>query len=158
MRWTEVKKSVVEGCLSLRSIVEMNYALQGKWLWRFGNDDGKLWRRMVEARWGNWERDGRRRGKYKPHRMSLWKKVSGGGSGFLECVGWHVGNGRGTHFWQDEWLGEGRLKERFPNIFSIAQEKDIMVENVEEYCNMLSCLTNIKLMENGDSRIWKLDK
>lgn len=114
----------------------------------------------MEARWGNWERDGRMREKYKPHGMSPWKKISfgGGGNGFLKCVGWQIGNRREIRFWQDEWLGEGRLKERFPNIFSIAQEKDIMVENVEEYCNMLSCLTNIKLMENGDSRIWKLDK
>lgn len=83
---------------------------------------------------------------------------------------------RGIRFWQDEWLGEGKLKDRFPNIYSIAYEREIQVENVhesdaggegwtvrvkrnlkdwevEQYCNLLLFLTNIKLMENGDRRM-----
>lgn len=71
--------------------------------------------------------------------------------------------------------------DKFPNIYSIAKERDIMVEKaceggerrgswnvrvnrhlkdweVGEYCNLLGCLTNILLKETGDSRLWKLDK
>lgn len=110
-------KMVRIGGLGIRSIMTMNYALHGKWLWRFGDEYGKLWRRVVAARWENWEMDGGRRGKYKPHGMSLWKKISKGGSGFVNCVGWQIGNGRGVRFWQDEWFGVGRLMDKFPNLF-----------------------------------------
>lgn len=63
--------------------------------------EGKLWRKVVEARWGDWERDGGRRGKYKSYGVSLWKKICGDSSRFLNCIGWQLGNGRGIRFWQD---------------------------------------------------------
>lgn len=44
------KKPMRAGGLSLRSIRERNIALQGKWLWSFNREEGKLWRRVVEAR------------------------------------------------------------------------------------------------------------
>lgn len=41
----------------------LNSALHGMWLWRFVNEKRKLWRRVMETRWDDWERDGGRRGK-----------------------------------------------------------------------------------------------
>lgn len=71
VKWDELKNSMYGGGLGLRSIVEMNFALQGKWLWGFLSEDKKLLKRVVDARWGDWEQDGGRRGKYKLHGVSL---------------------------------------------------------------------------------------
>lgn len=53
MKWEDVKKPIYGGRLGLRSIVELNSALHGKWLWRFISEEGKLWRKVVEARRGD---------------------------------------------------------------------------------------------------------
>lgn len=77
VRWEEVKKSVGEGGLGLRSIIDMNNPLHGKWLWRFITQKDRLWRRVIEARWGDWEKERGRRERFKPHGKSLdtiWKQ------------------------------------------------------------------------------------
>lgn len=51
VKWEEVKKPLKDGSLGIRSIVELNVALQGKWLWRFLHEDDKLWRKIVKIRW-----------------------------------------------------------------------------------------------------------
>lgn len=102
VRWEDVKKPIRDRGLGLRSIRLMKSALQGKWLWRFLIEEDKLWKRVVKARWGDWERNGGKRGRYKPHVMSLWKKIRGGSNVFLRCMCWQVGNGREIWFWQDE--------------------------------------------------------
>lgn len=39
-----------------------------------------------------------------------------------------VGEGAQNHFWMDEWIGKGSLKDQFPRIFAIAQFKNMVVE------------------------------
>lgn len=58
VNWKEVKKSLWQGGLGIRSLVEMNRALHGKWIWRYLTGEDRLWRRVVEARWGSWSGNG----------------------------------------------------------------------------------------------------
>lgn len=91
VRWEEVKKPVWEGGLGLKSIVELNQAFHGKWLWRSLEEKGKLWWKVVRARWGDWEKESGRRGKFKIHKMRLWRKIREDSQYIKSCVGWNVG-------------------------------------------------------------------
>lgn len=53
IRWEEVKKPMRVGGLGLRSIRALNGALHGKWLWRYFMEEGRLWRKVVQVRWGD---------------------------------------------------------------------------------------------------------
>jgi hypothetical protein len=41
-----------------------------------------------------------------------------------------LGNGRKTKFWHDIWIGDLSLKDRFPRLFSISNQKDDLVADV----------------------------
>lgn len=74
------------GGLELRSIVEINMAPHGKWIWRYLKGNDRLWKRVMEAHWGkledsdSWDATGR------SHGLSLWRKSSLGSGKFLQCV------------------------------------------------------------------------
>ena len=40
------------GGLGVRKITTLNKALLGKWLWRFGVEETRLWRRVVALKFG----------------------------------------------------------------------------------------------------------
>jgi hypothetical protein len=43
---------IAHGGLGVRDLVIFNKALLGKWLWRFGVEDSKFWRRVFVAKYG----------------------------------------------------------------------------------------------------------
>jgi len=44
--------------LGIRKLTTLNKALLGKWLWQFGKEEDRLWRRVVVSKygedWGGW--------------------------------------------------------------------------------------------------------
>lgn len=101
VKWEEVKKPIWDGGLGLRSIRDLNSALQGKWLWPYTREEGKLWRRVVEARWGMEGGGDMFNNSGKPHELSLWKKICGDYNIFADCLRWKVGNSECIKFWKD---------------------------------------------------------
>lgn len=126
MKWEDVKKLIREGGLGLRSIRDMNSALQGKWLWRFTKKECKMWKRVVEATWGKEGGAVATKGSSRPHGLSLWKKIYGGCNRFSECLRWKSGNGACIKFRKDVWLGDTKLMDCFLSIF--AHDKDMHVD------------------------------
>ena len=49
---------IANGGLGIRKLTTFNKALLGKWLWRFGIEENRLWRRVVALKfgeeWGGW--------------------------------------------------------------------------------------------------------
>lgn len=98
----EVKKPLHGGSLGIRLVMEFNKALQGKWLWRFLKKDGRMWRRVIAARWQNCALSGTGSLNRRGHGLGLWKKIKMGWPGFKESLTWKVGRGTVTRFWHDQ--------------------------------------------------------
>lgn len=52
-----------------------NVALQGQWMWRYMKEEDKLWKSIVEARWGRIDDGGARREVVRLHGIGLWRKI-----------------------------------------------------------------------------------
>lgn len=52
VNWSTIVKEKEKGGLVIRSISSMNKALLGKWIWRFGEDQEALWKRVITAKYG----------------------------------------------------------------------------------------------------------
>lgn len=76
--WNELKKWVQCGGLAIRSLVDMNKVLQGKWLCRFIMEECAFWYRLITAKFGVEEKGWYTGGALRSHGRSLWKKISDG--------------------------------------------------------------------------------
>ncbi|KAK3189441.1 hypothetical protein Dsin_029002 [Dipteronia sinensis] len=50
--WDLICKRKKNGGLEVARILDMNKGLLAKWVWRYGNDDNPLWRRVLKAKYG----------------------------------------------------------------------------------------------------------
>ena len=53
VKWAKVCKPMQVGGLGIRRLRSFNATLLGKWLWRYGLGTDALWRRVIEAKYGN---------------------------------------------------------------------------------------------------------
>jgi hypothetical protein len=82
-----------------------------------------------------------------------------------------------TRIWHDCWLGDCRLKIRFPNLYQIAVNQDLEVEKAfvqgqwsipfrrqlnenrwQEWIELLDMLNEVHLSEGNDTVHWVLEK
>ena len=137
MKWNTICSPVEVGGLSIKDIRYFNDALLAKWKWRLGVSNEGLWRDILEARYDNWRYMGDT-SVYK--KESLWwkdvKKVCGKGlqRNWFDCrLQWRVGDGKCVKFWEDRWVDGLALKENFPRLYSISQNKDSLVGDLVEW-------------------------
>ena len=50
--WDKMCMPMAKGGLGIRKLTTFNKALLGKWLWRFGVEENRLWRRVVALKFG----------------------------------------------------------------------------------------------------------
>ena len=58
LSWDKVCMLIANGGLGIRKLTTLNKALLGKWLWRFGIEENRLWRRVVALKFGEEWGDG----------------------------------------------------------------------------------------------------
>ena len=73
--WNKVCAPLENCGLGVRKLTTFNKALLGKWLWRFGIEETRLWRRVVALKfgedWGGWtSKLGR-----GVHGCGLWRSI-----------------------------------------------------------------------------------
>ena len=123
VKWDTVCSPISKGGLGIRKLVPFNRALLGKWLWRFGVEDNRLWKRVLAARhgtvcgnWGTgWSRDS--------HGCGLWKGIMCGWDDFSAHVRYKVGRGDRIRLWHDRWCGDVSLKDLFPGLYACASDQ-----------------------------------
>ncbi|XP_059663371.1 uncharacterized protein LOC132309035 [Cornus florida] len=129
VRWEQVCRPFQLGGLGIRRLAPFNSALLGKWLWRFGSERHRLWRRVISCRFGE-ERGG---WSARPVRsasgVGVWRAIGKGWDEFSKHVRFKVRDGRFVRFWEDPWCADRPLALLFPRLFRIAVDKHDMVAN-----------------------------
>ncbi|XP_023927687.1 uncharacterized protein LOC112039077 [Quercus suber] len=127
--WYKVCMPMANGGLGIRKLTTFNKALLGKWLWRFGIEENRLWRRVVALKfgeeWGGWtSKLGR-----GVHRCGLCKSIRMGWEVFHKNVHFKVGVGDKVKFWIDRWCGDLPLHLAFLILYTFAANKAASVES-----------------------------
>lgn len=50
----------------------------------------------------------------------------------MKCTKWCVGIGDQIRFWDDEWVGNFSLKDKYPRIFAVTQNKNMFVNEANK--------------------------
>ena len=100
--WDKVCAPKVNGGLGIRKLTTFNKALLGKWLWRFGVEETRIWRRVVALKfgeeWGGWSSKLGR----GVHGYGLWRSIRKGWEVFSQHIRFEVGVGDRVKFWKDQ--------------------------------------------------------
>jgi len=59
---------------------------------------------------------------------AIWK-MENWGRNFEDCFKWKVGDRNSIKFWEDRWVGNIILKNKFPRLFSLSADKDVLLEH-----------------------------
>ena len=128
VKWESIISSYGAGGLNIGSLRGKNWALLGKWWWRFRVEGDVLWGRVIRSIYG---RDG---GFGSVRTMIEGSGVWSGilrvgvdldnlGIDFTSSFERKVGNGMDTSFWEDRWRGNVRFRDRFPRLFHLDSRK-----------------------------------
>jgi hypothetical protein len=60
----------------------------------------------------------------------FWKGLMNVKETFMSLGSFKVGDGSQVRFWEDKWLGNHPLKERFPDLFHLVRRKQDIMSNV----------------------------
>ena len=140
--WDKVCAPISNGALGIRKLTTFIKALLEKWLWRFGKEENRLWRRVVALKfgeeWGGWtSKLGR-----GVHECGLWRGICIGWEDFSKNTQFVVGLRNRVRFWQDGWYGDQPFQVAFSRLNGIAIDKEAFVE------------ASLSRQEAEDRRIW----
>ncbi|GKC74702.1 RNA-directed DNA polymerase, eukaryota, reverse transcriptase zinc-binding domain protein [Tanacetum coccineum] len=133
VKWDLTLNKANLGGLNIGSLKACNWALLGKWWWRFQVEGDRLWIKIIKSIYGTdgglsvmlERRSNRLSGSIWGDIMRVGKDIDKMGINFCSSFGKMVGNGYNTRFWLDRWVGEGVLLcENFPRLFRLETNKD----------------------------------
>ena len=115
------------GGLGVRKLTTFNKVLLRKWLWGFGVEKTRPWRRVVALKfgeeWGGWTSKLDR----VVHGCGLWRSIRMGWEVFSKYIQFEVGVGDRVKPWTDQWCGDSPLQLTFPVVYGIASNKEASV-------------------------------
>ncbi|XP_077252938.1 uncharacterized protein LOC143892304 [Tasmannia lanceolata] len=130
--WENICKPVQGGGLSIRRIKQVNQALMGKWLWRFGEEKERLWAKVISGKYGvapgNWVS---LNSLCKPG-VTIWRDILCLNSNFDRGVRYRVYSGDRISFWSMRWCSSSPLKVLFLDLFLVADDKSALVKDCYE--------------------------
>jgi hypothetical protein len=169
--WRLVCSPKYQGGLGVLDLHKMNEALLAKWIWNLENSNG-VWQTII-------------RHKYVKERPIISIKKSRViltfGKVFLMFVTnftnivKKVGNGKNTSFWNNIWCDSKPLSTKYPNLFNIAYDRDIIVDKAlssdfqsltfrrrllgdltSDHSNLIAQCNNIVISNDDDKAAWLL--
>ena len=86
VKWAKVCKPMQVGGLGIRRLRSFNSALLGKWSWRYGLETDELWRRVIEAKYGNIWGGWCTKKVTSAYGVSLWRFIRSGWLNFSKLL------------------------------------------------------------------------
>ena len=126
------------GGLGIRNLRRFNLALLEKWLWRLWTEKEHLWRRFIEAKYGNEWGGWCSHSMDDPYDVRIWKFIQQGLSNFSWFLHFDVGDGSRVRFWHDVRSDDCPLKVAFLELFSISRHKEASINDVLRLSNGMS--------------------
>uniref|UniRef100_A0A2N9FGG2 Reverse transcriptase domain-containing protein n=1 Tax=Fagus sylvatica TaxID=28930 RepID=A0A2N9FGG2_FAGSY len=154
VRWDTICSPIDRGGLGIRMLVPLNRALLGKWLWRFGVEESRLWRQVVASRHGVVNGGWCTCQVQSSYGCGLWKGIMMGWDQFHKHLRFTVSRGDRVRLWHDCWCGDMALKDVFPNIFECASHKNAFLNEVMVRHNG-RVVWNVSFMRNFND--WEMD-
>jgi hypothetical protein len=137
VKWEVVSQPKHDGGLGVRDVRAVNISLLAKWRWRLLSNDNTLWKAVIKGKYGEMAIGRVELGdESKPWFSSTWwKDICSIGTNldrnwFLESVAKKMRNGEQTRFWEDVWVGNSTLCDRFPRLFSISVQNQALVASL----------------------------
>ncbi|KAJ9559670.1 hypothetical protein OSB04_004830 [Centaurea solstitialis] len=134
VKWDKVVSSFEKGGLDIGDLSSMNHALLGKWWWWFLSGENCLWTSVIKSIYGlSGGLDGRvERGRGVGG--SVWSNIIRVGGipfgdipSFADSFRIKVGGGDNTRFWDEKWLSDTVLAEKFPRLLRLESKVDAKV-------------------------------
>ncbi|RVX21859.1 Transposon TX1 uncharacterized 149 kDa protein [Vitis vinifera] len=125
-----------KGGLGFGNISIRNFALLGKWLWRYTREGSALWHQAIA-------------------------QVSQGFSKFTQFV---VGDEERIRFWGDLWWGDQPLGVQYPRLFRVVMDKNIPISSILSSTHPFSWNFNFRRnfsdseIEDLEGLMWSLDR
>lgn len=110
-----------DGGLGLRSLKQVNIALLGKWLWRLGKENQRLWYKVVEAKYGI-SRGGCDVLGPQYQFSGMWKEIVSVEDRFKPHIRYRVVSGVRISFWYGIWIRDCSFAEQFPDLFRCTRD------------------------------------
>jgi hypothetical protein len=127
--WRIVCIPKTKGGLGLKNLRRFNVSLMCKWWWKLEHDSGPwqkfMWKKYLENSCVFSAR-------HRPHESPLWTNMLKVKDLYLSGRSMNVRNGRRTHFWGDKCCGEIPFKDKFPGLYAICNEQDIIVHDAAQ--------------------------
>ncbi|KAJ9562049.1 hypothetical protein OSB04_007209 [Centaurea solstitialis] len=134
VKWSKVLESFHSGGLNVGDLKSLNLGLLAKWWWRFHEERDLFWVKVIKSIFGE-EGGLRGDGEVRSRGSSVWssivkvgREIDNLGIHFSTSIGKEVGNGESTRFWEDNWLVEGSLRNKFSRLYHLEVNKLALVE------------------------------
>ncbi|GLT99814.1 hypothetical protein SLE2022_172280 [Rubroshorea leprosula] len=131
VKWEVICWSKEKGGLGVPDLRRRNWALLGKWWYRFGDGREGLWKRVVKEKFYGGKPEVGITDVENLRVSQIWGDIIriGGNSEKLKNMlrqgfRWKVGEGCRVNFWRDIWVGNKSLRDLFPRLFQLALNKE----------------------------------
>ncbi|GKV29432.1 hypothetical protein SLEP1_g38359 [Rubroshorea leprosula] len=131
VKWEYVCRAKAKRGLGVPDLQNKNWAMLGKWWYRFGDGVESLWKRVVKEKYYGGRREVDITTIECLKVSKIWRDIIriGGRSLKLrnilaEGFKWEVGEGNRVGFWSDRWIGVKSLRDLFPRLFALSVKKD----------------------------------
>ncbi|WMV30226.1 hypothetical protein MTR67_023611 [Solanum verrucosum] len=131
VKWDQVILSKKEGGLGIRNLKIQNQSLLMKWLWRFASQEQALWKETIKARFGM-ENLWITNLSTQPYGAGVWRSIRNLWIKFFNKCKIKVGNGGRTLFWEDKWVDQVTLRNRFPILFNMSLQKEATIREMRD--------------------------
>jgi hypothetical protein len=126
-RWNIICRPKDQGGLGIEVLELKNRCLLSKWLFKLINEDG-VWQELLRNKYLNSKTLSQVTA--KPFDSPFWKGLMKVKEEFFSRGSFKVGHGKDTMFWEDTWLGDVPLAQKYPTLYNIVDRKQVSVADV----------------------------